>query len=412
VLSSDVAPASPAPEGRGTSRLDGDGGGADTAAVEVSVLMPCLDEAATLATCIRKARAALDRAGLTGEIVVADNGSTDGSQAIARALGAVVVAVTTRGYGAALAGGIEACRGNYIVMADADDSYDFGHVAEFIAPLRAGADLVMGNRFRGGVAPGAMPPLHRYLGNPVLTRIGRLFFRSPCGDFHCGMRAFRRDAIRALGLRTTGMEFASEMLVRATLLRLRIVEVPTTLSRDGRGRPPHLRSWRDGWRHLRFLLLYSPRFLYLVPGATLIVAGLLVCVWLLPGPRRVGDVTFDVHTLLFGAVAVLLGVQVVLFGVFAKFFAVFSGLLPRDERLERLGERITLEVGLVVSGLMVAVGLMLAVLAVAEWSSVGFGALTTAETMRLTIPAGMLLVLGVQGVFASFLLSMFAIGRR
>jgi hypothetical protein len=208
------------------------------------------------------------------------------------------------------------------------------------------------------------------------------------------------------------MEFASEMVVRATLLGLRITEVPTTLSPDGRGRPPHLRSWRDGWRHLRFLLLYSPRFLYLVPGAALILAGLLVCAWLLPGPQRVGGVTFDVHTLLFGAVAVLLGVQVVLFGVFAKFFAVYSGLLPRDERLERIGQRVTLEVGLVVSGLTIAAGLVLTALAVARWSAVGFGALTTAETMRLTIPAGMLLVLGVQGMFASFLLSMLAIGRR
>ena len=237
--------------------------------LELSIVMPCLNEAETLATCIRKAQSFLSGAGIAGEVVIADNGSTDGSPGIAASLGARVVNVEAKGYGSALRGGIEAARGRFVIMGDADDSYDFAALTPFVERLRAGDQLVMGNRFRGGIAPGAMPSLHRYLGNPVLTSIGRLFFGSPCGDFHCGLRGFEREAILGLGLRTTGMEFASEMVVRATLDELRIVEVPTTLSKDGRNRPPHLRSWRDGWRHLRFLLMYSPRWLFLYPGLLL-----------------------------------------------------------------------------------------------------------------------------------------------
>ena len=267
--------------------------------------------------------------GFEGEVIVADNGSTDGSRELARAAGARVVPVEAKGYGSALMGGILAARGKYVVMGDADDSYDFSHVPRFLEKLRAGYDLVMGNRFLGGIQPGAMPALHRYLGNPVLSGIGRLFFHSPCGDFHCGLRGFSKEAIERLDLRTTGMEFASEMVVKATLHGLRIGEVPTTLSPDGRSRPPHLRSWRDGWRHLRFLLLYSPRWLFFYPGLTHCCStGLTIILWLLPGPRRVGPVVLDVHTMLGGAALVLIGFQSVAFAVLAKVFAVNSGLMP------------------------------------------------------------------------------------
>ena len=265
--------------------------------MELSIVMPCLNEAETLATCIDKARGFLDRHGIAGEIVIADNGSTDGSQEIAVSRGARVVNVPSKGYGSALMGGIAAARGRYVIMGDADDSYDFTDLMPFVERLRAGDELVMGNRFLGGIEPGAMPPLHKYLGNPVLTWIGRLFFGSPSGDFHCGLRGFDRQAILSLDLQTTGMEFASEMVVRATLQGLRIDEVPTTLSKDGRSRPPHLRSWRDGWRHLRFLLMYSPRWLFLYPGLFLMIVGLLAGAWLLPGPRRIGGVELDIQTL-------------------------------------------------------------------------------------------------------------------
>ena len=381
-------------------------------AIDVTVLMPCLDEAATLAVCIQKAARALEALGVAGEVLIADNGSTDASPAIARAHGARVVHVAQRGYGAALAAGIDAARGRWIIMADADDSYDLGGLAPFVCALQNGADLVMGNRFRGGIVPGAMPALHRYLGNPVLTGIGRALFRSPCRDFHCGMRGFSRDAVRALALRTTGMEFASEMVVKATLHGLRIAEVPTTLAPDGRGRPPHLRSWRDGWRHLRFLLLYSPRYLFLVPGLLLAVVGTLVMAALLAGPRRVGAVTFDVHTLLFAGVAVVTGVQLGLFGTFAKLFAMHAGLLPPDARVARLGRHATLERGLVASGAVLALGLALALAAVHTWQAANFGPLAIGTTMRLSVPAGTLIVLGVQGIFASFLLSLLSIPRR
>src|SRR6267378_7884160 len=298
---------------------------------ELTILMPCLNEAETLASCISKARAFLARSGCTGEVVIADNGSTDRSPAIAAANGARVVHVAERGYGSALLGGIRAARGKFVIMGDSDDSYDFSRLDAFVEQLRAGFQLVMGNRFRGGILPGAMPPLHRYLGNPVLTGIGRLFFKSPVGDFHCGLRAFRRDAIERLDLRTHGMEFASEMVVKATAFGLRVTEIPTTLSPDGRDRAPHLRTWRDGWRHLRFLLLYSPRWLFLYPGGLLMIIGLLVGLLLLRGPLTVGGVNFDVHTLLYAAMAVIIGFQAIVFAMFTKVFAMSEGLLPEDK---------------------------------------------------------------------------------
>lgn len=385
---------------------------ADPAPVECSVVLPCLNEAETLAVCVRKARACLDALGVVGEVVVADNGSTDGSQEIARAEGARVVDVPVAGYGAALMGGIEAARGRFVIMGDADDSYDLGGLGPFVEALRGGADLVMGNRFAGGIAPGAMPPLHRYLGNPVLSFIGRLFFRSRIGDFHCGMRGFRRDAVLGLGLRTTGMEFASEMVVKATLAGLTVAEVPTTLSPDGRSRPPHLRTWRDGWRHLRFLLLYSPRWLFLYPGVFVMTLGLILGVALLPGPVEFGDRALDVTALLFAMAMVLVGFQAIVFAVFARAFAMNEGLLPVSQGLERAFRTVTLERGLVIGGLALVVGLALAGYSLVEWGSNDFGALDTREAIRVAVPAATLIVLGFETVMASFFLSLLGLARR
>jgi glycosyltransferase involved in cell wall biosynthesis len=384
----------------------------DPESIELSVVMPCLNEAETLATCIRKAQQAMEAAGIGGEVIIADNGSTDGSREIAEGLGARVVRVTARGYGNALMGGIAAAAGKYIVMGDADDSYDFGHVQRFLEKLREGADLVMGNRFRGGIQRKAMPPLHKYLGNPALTRIGRLFFHSPVGDFYCGIRGFRKDAYEKMGLRTTGMEFATEMVVKATLLKLKIAEVPTTLSPDGRNRAPHLRTWRDGWRTLRFFLLYSPRWLFLYPGLALMLAGTFVSLWLLPSPRAVGTVIFDVHTMLYAAIAVLLGFQSIAFAVFTKFFAISEGLHPADPLLDRLFRYITLEVGLMVGTLSTFAGLAASAYAVSTWGSRNFGMLDYSQTMRIVIPAAVFLTLGVQTIFASFFMSVLGMRRK
>ena len=380
--------------------------------LELSIVMPCLDEAETLATCIEKAQRSLLEADVAGEIIIADNGSTDGSQAIASSLGARVANVEAKGYGNALMGGIMAARGKYIIMGDADDSYDFSNLRPFIDKLREGYDLVMGNRFKGGIKPGAMPPLHRYLGNPVLTAIGRILFHSPCGDFHCGLRGFSKSAVMTLDLRTTGMEFASEMVVKATLKKMRIAEVPTTLSPDGRTRAPHLRSWRDGWRHLRFLLLYSPRWLFLFPGILLMAAGLATGIWLLPGPRVLGSITFDVHTLLYSAMAVLVGFQAITFAVFTKVFAISEGLLPDDPRLNRAFRYINLEAGLVVGVVLVLVGAAGSVLALESWGERSFGPLSPSRTLRTVIPAVTCLTLGCQVIFASFFLSVLGLKRR
>jgi len=378
----------------------------------LSVVLPCLNEAETLETCIRKAQSAMLRLGITGEVIVADNGITDGSQDIARRLGARVVDVPIRGYGAALQGGIEAARGEFVIMADADDSYDLAGLEPFVAKLREGYDLVMGNRFAGGIAPGAMPPLHRYLGNPVLTAVGRLFFRSPIRDFHCGMRGFRRDSILALELRTTGMEFASEMVAKAALRGLRVTEVPTPLARDGRSRPPHLRSWRDGWRHLRFLLLYSPRYLFLLPGALLVIIGVVVGGALMIGPVTIGGVRFDVNTMLFCSAATILGSQLLLFWTFAEIFATGEGLMPPDPKLFAAFKYITLEIGLAIGGAMFLAGLVGGLAAVANWGSRGFGDLDASRTLRLVIPSVTLMILGAQGIMSSFFLSVLGLRRR
>ena len=376
------------------------------------MVLPCLNEAETLATCVRKARGSMEALGVVGEVVVADNGSTDGSREIARAEGARVVDVGEPGYGAALMGGIESARGDLVIMADADDSYDLANLGPFIESLRAGADLVMGNRFKGGIEPGAMPPLHRYVGNPVLTFIGRLFFHSPSGDFHCGMRGFRRETILGLGLRTTGMEFASEMVVKATLQGVRVVEVPTTLRPDGRTRAPHLRTWRDGWRHLRFLLLYSPRWLFLYPGIALLVGGLSLGVALLPGPIAVGSIGLDVNALIYAMVMVLIGAQAVMFSVFARAFAMNAGLLPPSRGIERAFRLMTLERGLLVGLLVLAVGIGFTMYSIVNWGSQDFGALETRDAIRVVVPGATALVLGFQLILASFFLSILGLGRR
>jgi glycosyltransferase involved in cell wall biosynthesis len=379
---------------------------------ELSIVIPCLNEAETVATCVRKACAFLLTSGIAGEVIVADNGSTDGSQSLAREAGARVVAVDQKGYGAALLGGFADARGEFIVMGDADDSYDFSSLGAFVEQLRAGSDLVMGNRFAGGVLRGAMPPLHRYLGNPVLSAIGRLFFRSPIRDFHCGLRGLRRAILPALNLQSAGMEFASEMVVKATLLGLRITEVPTVLSPAGRTRAPHLRTWRDGWRHLRFMLLYSPRWLFLYPGALLVVAGMALLIWLMPGAKRVDELTLDVHTLLYAALAVLLGFQAILFAIFTRVFASSAGLLPPNVRLATWTQRLSLEV-LLAGGLLLALaGMGGSVYAVAVWEQAEFGRLDPRVTFRLIIPSVLALALGVQIILASFFLSVLKLPHR
>ncbi|HEY9502896.1 MAG TPA: glycosyltransferase family 2 protein [Pyrinomonadaceae bacterium] len=380
--------------------------------VELSVVMPCLNEAETLAVCITKAQQWMRRNNVNGEVIIADNGSTDGSQAIAQVMGARVVDVPEKGYGAALRGGIEAARGEYIIMGDADDSYNFANLRPFLTKLREGHDLVMGNRFAGGIEPGAMPPLHRYLGNPVLTGIGRLLFHSPCGDFHCGLRGFSKAAALKLDLRTTGMEFASEMVVKATLHNLKITEVPTTLSPDGRSRAPHLRSWRDGWRHLRFLLLYSPRWLFFYPGLMLMALGMAAGLWLLPGARTIGDITFDIHTFLYAAAAIVTGFQAVNFAVFTKIFGVTSGLLPPDAKLEKMFKYVTLESGLVVGATLLVIGLGLSIFAVSDWSAHSFGALEPTKVLRLVIPAVTSMMLGSEIILSSFFLSVLGLKRN
>jgi glycosyltransferase involved in cell wall biosynthesis len=382
-------------------------------AVELSVVMPCLNEAETLEACIRKAQQAFRSAGISGEVIVADNGSVDGSIGIAERAGARVVNVAERGYGSALMGGIADAAGAYILMGDADASYDFGHIPRFLQPLREGADLVMGNRFAGGIAKGAMPPLHQYFGNPCLSWLGRLFFRNrSVGDFYCGLRAFRKEAYERMRLRTTGMEFATEMVVKATLLNLRVTEVPTTLSPDGRSRPPHLRTWRDGWRTLLFFLLYSPRWLFLYPGLLLVVLGVLLAAWLLPEPRTIGGITLDVHTLLYAAGFVMLGCQAAAFAIFTKFFAVMEGLHPPDPELDRWFRYISLELGLLVGALLIAVGCGVSVYAVRLWGLQHFGALDYSRTMRLVIPAVLFLMLGVQTILASFFCSVLGLRRK
>ncbi|MEC7881402.1 MAG: glycosyltransferase family 2 protein [Verrucomicrobiota bacterium] len=380
--------------------------------IEISVVMPCLNEAETLKLCISKALSCLRENKVTGEVVVADNGSIDSSKQIAESAGARVVLAKSKGYGNALIEGISAARGKYIIMGDADDSYDFSSLMVFIDKLRDGSDLVMGNRFRGGIAPGAMPPLHRYFGNPVLSGLGRLFFRCSIGDFHCGLRGLSREAFYRMKLQTTGMEFASEMVVKATMLGMKISEVPTTLSKDGRSRPPHLRSWRDGWRHLRFMLLFSPNWLFFYPGILLMLVGLILGGWLLPEARKLGQATLDINTLAYSALAVLLGFQSILFGLFTRTFANTQGLGSESRFLESLYRYIKLETGLIVGGILIILGFWESISVTLNWSGVGFGELNPSKVLRQVIPSILAIALGFQIVLGSFFLSVLGLKRR
>ena len=381
-------------------------------ACEVSIVMPCLNEAETLERCIRKAQTWLTASNIAGEVIVADNGSNDGSPEIARRCGARVIEVRQRGYGVALYYGSRAANGRYIVMGDSDDSYDFSNLSPFMLQLRSGCDLVMGNRFAGGIEPGAMPWKNQHIGNPGLSTLGRLMFKCPARDFLCGLRGYTRQAFERMDLRTTGMEFGSEMIIKATLLGMRIAEVPTTLRPDGRSRPPHLKPWRDGWRNLRFMLLYSPRWLFFYPGLALASIGLLAGGWLATGPKRVGHATVDVHTMLYASVAVLLGYQSILFSVFTKVFAVNHGLLPRSRGVGRLLERVRLEAGLGIGAVLVAIGLTGSLFAFLNWRAGGFGPLSFESTLRRVIPYGLCMTVGAQTVFASFFLSVLKLGVR
>jgi hypothetical protein len=380
--------------------------------VELTVLMPCLNEAETVATCVRKAVTFLADSGIDGEVVLADNGSTDGSQKLATDAGARVVPVSEKGYGNALMGGVLAARGEYVIMGDADDSYDFTNLMPFITELRNGADLVMGNRFKGGIEKGAMPPLHRYLGNPVLSFIGRLFFRSKIGDFHCGLRGFRRDSAIKLGLQATGMEFATELVVKAALAKQTITEVPTTLSKDGRSRPPHLRTWRDGWRHLRFLLLFSPTWLFFFPGLVLLAAGLGLGAAVATGPLRIGGVSFDVDTLVACGAMVDIGFQAVLFWLFTQVYAGAEGFLPTEPRVQTLLGKLSLEKGLLAGAAVGLAGLVGLVFSLTYWQGHSFGHLNYEHALRLMVPSVTALVLSCQIILGTFFLSILSIKQN
>jgi glycosyltransferase involved in cell wall biosynthesis len=382
---------------------------------EVSVVIPCLNEADTLGTCIDKALRAFHEAGIDGEVVVGDNGSVDGSQAIAAERGARVVPVPARGYGNALMGAIDAARGRYVIMGDADDSYDFLEAPKFVGPLRQGYGLVQGCRLPSGggtVMPGAMPPMHRWFGNPALSFLARWWFRTPVHDVYCGMRGFSKEMYARLQLRCTGMEFATEMIIKATLGRERIAEVPISLHPDGRrSHPPHLRTFRDGWRTLRLFLLFTPRWLFLVPGLALLALGGAGYLVALPG-ITIGRATFDVHTLLFASLALLAGQQAIAFALFAKTFAIGEGLLPLDRRTARFFEVATLERGLLLGAAMMLIGLVMLSLIAVEWWRSAFGPLDYPRTMRVAIPGATLTALGLQTVLGSFFGSMLGLRRR
>ena len=380
--------------------------------VELSIIMPCLNEAETLEVCVRKAMDFLRRSGISGEVLIGDNGSTDGSQEIGVRFGARVVNIPMRGYGSALYGATMAARGKYIIMGDSDASYDFSSLEPFVEKLREGYDLVMGNRFKGGIRPGAMPWKNRYIGNPILSTIGRIFFHCPANDFHCGLRGYSKDAFLRMGLRTTGMEFASEMVIKATMFRMRITEVPTTLSPDGRSRPPHLRPYRDGWRHLRFMLLFSPNWLFLYPGLMLTLTGALATTLLTLSPIALRHVRLDLDTLIYAAFMIVTGYQSVLFTVLSRVFAVQEGLYPAGRSYKHLFRHINLERGLIVGVLLFLGGLASTGYAVLQWRRAGFGMLDVEHIARIVIPSGLMLTLGVETILFSFFLSTLGINIR
>jgi len=377
--------------------------------IEVSVVIPCLNEANSIGICVEKAQKAFKNAGLRGEVVVADNGSTDGSIGIAESFGARVIRVEQRGYGSALKAGIRAARGVFIVMGDADDSYDFSEVPRFVEEWRKGNDVVMGNRFAGQIKPGAMPWHHKYIGNPVLTALLNLFFHSGVGDTHCGMRGFTREVFDKMDLRSSGMEFASEFVIKSAQLRARTSEIPITLWKDKRGRPPHLRSFRDGWRHMRFMFLYAPNWLFILPGGLLMTAGLFLTCWLLPGPRKIPhNIVLDVHTMIFGVIFTLIGAQILAIGAFAKVFSYSERFDHNTVSLKRVLKRVTFESGLLLGGLLFLCGLAGCAYIAWDWAASGFGPL---QQVRQVLFWTMWLFLGVQIIFSSFFLSMLGISR-
>lgn len=379
--------------------------------MELTILMPCLNESRTLKTCIDKAMKFLNDNNIDGEVLIADNGSTDGSQDIAKNAGARVVDIPEKGYGAALIGGCNAAFGKYVIMGDSDDSYDFLNLMPFVEKLREGYELVMGNRFKGGIEKGAMPPLHKYLGNPVLSFIGRVLYRSNIKDFHCGLRGYNRESIMKLNLHTTGMEYASEMVVQATLHKLKICEVPTTLKKDGRDRPPHLRSWSDGWRHLTFLLMHSPNWLFLYPGFLSFVIGLLISAKIVINPIIVNNVRFDVNTLVYSAVATIVGFQLILFYVLTKKYATLTKFIPIT-KIDKYLIKFTMNRGIFIGAILFLIGLIGSIVAICIWSNAGFGNLESSKMLRLTIPMLILFVCGIQLMFSSFFLGILEIKIR
>ena len=380
---------------------------ANDGAIELTILMPCLNEAETLAICIDKARGFLERSGVVGEVLIADNGSSDGSQLIAEAHGARVAAIPERGYGAALIGGIQAARGRYIIMGDADDSYDLVNLDGMVERLRAGDELVMGNRFKGGIRKGAMPFLHKYLGNPGLSFLGRLLFGIPISDFHCGLRGFSREAVLKLKLKSTGMEFASEMIVKSAFHQLKLGEVPTVLSKDGRSRPPHLKTWRDGWRHLKFLLLHSPTWLFVYPGLALILMGLMGSILLSRGAVHITPtIELNIHTLIVSCFAVLIGAQLVAFGALAQRYAMVEGFLPAPAKFNRLILGMTMEAVLRVAGVIAAAGVAGCIWAVTSWAHGGFGPIVYDSVLRVLVPSLTAVAVAAQLGATAFLTSL------
>ena len=373
--------------------------------------MPCLNEAETLAICINKAQSFLNKNQIIGEIIIADNGSTDGSISIATSLNAIVINAEQKGYGSALKAGITAANGKYVIMGDADDSYDFSNIMPYLTELRNGKDLVMGNRFKGGIEKDAMPFLHKYLGNPVLSFIGRLFFKINIGDFHCGLRGFSKKAYETMNLKTSGMEFASEMVVKTKLNNLSIAEVPTKLHKDGRTRAPHLKTWSDGWRHLRFLMLYAPNWLFLYPGILLALIGLLMSIILVINPIEFSNFTLDIHTLLYTSAFFLVGIQFIIFYGLTKVFAVENELLPKSNRYNKLFKFINLEKGLIFGFILLIIGVFLSFKGLATWEDTDFGHLDKSTTLRIIIPAITTLQLGIQTILFSFFFSVLGLKK-
>lgn len=380
--------------------------------MQLTILMPCLNEAETLSRCIEKANSWIRHSGISAEVLIADNGSTDGSQAIAKSLGARVVSVAQRGYGSALFHGAMAAAGEWIIMGDSDDSYNFSDLDPFVEKLQEGYDLVMGNRFLGGIAPGAMPWKNRYIGNPILTWIGRLLFKCPAKDFHCGLRGFRKDAFLRMDLRTTGMEFASEMVIKANLFGMRIAEVPTTLDKDGRSRPPHLRPWRDGWRHLRFMLLFSPRWLFLIPGLILLVLSSGIYGLLLYRPLQIGSLVFDIHTLFLAETGVVLGFLAITLGAIIRMIGIREGLLQEHSLLEKLRTSPVIEIGGTIGILLIIAGLFGALSGLHAWSEVNFGALEPGALLRTVSFSSLLILLGGITLMTSLVMGFLALPTR